>query len=305
MMKYKVNPSEYINLFGCPKSVVDEHIKLCSLLQLQSFLLLANGKDVEEISKILNVQENYVCDALDFWVQRGVLLNDEEKIETQPQPAENPDKPHIVKVKSIPTSQEATLRCSQDERLKLMIDETQRILNRIISMSELSTLIWLHDDQGLEPEVILMAVQYASEQKIKGFKYIENMCIGWANEGISTVKQANDKINELYLRNSAWCLVESAFGIPHRKATKKEDEFSNRWVNEWEFNKSMLEKAYDKCIDSTGKIAFPYINKILAKWHESGFKKPEDIVETKKEEPKQNNKSYSIDKIHKKLNNFK
>lgn len=39
----------------------------------------------------------------------------------------------------------------------------------------------------------------------------------------------------------------------------------------------MIKLAFNKCIDSIGKLSFPYIGKILSTWYKNNIKTPEDI----------------------------
>lgn len=295
-------------MFACPKSVVSEHLKLCNEVQLKAMLLLLSGKSVEDIADALSVTLTVITDALDFWVQRGVVNNgnsnnsDDKTVETENVVVNTPKK---LQMKQKPSAHSVALRCQEDERLKAMLSEVQRMLGRLVSPAETSTLIWLHDDQGLEPPVILMAVQYAAAEGIKGFSYIEKMCIGWAHDGVSTVKDAEEKLKTLFLQKSAWGIIESAFGIPHRKPTKRENEYSDTWINKWNFKKNMIEIAYEKCIDATGKLSFNYINKILQKWNENGITEPEQIENEKStDQNRSSKKSYNVEKISGGFNNF-
>ena len=102
-------------------------------------------------------------------------------------------------------------------------------------------------------------------------------------------------------------MVENAFGIEHRKPSAAEKKYAEKWVNEFCFNKDMLEMAYDICINKTSKINFKYINTILESWHKKGYKKPSDIDEektTNKVENKKSESSFTIEDIMKKVNNF-
>lgn len=309
-MNYCLNPTEYFNMFPCPKSVVTEHLKICTENQLKCLLLCFSGMNTEEISNKMSLTVSDVKDALDFWVQRNVLLADDQVIAEKRTPVQSTLEPKKVAVKQKPTSYDAARRCNEDEKLQAMMSEAQRMLGRLLSPAEMSTLIWVHDDKGLDPAVILMAIQYATAEGIKGFSYVENMCIGWANDGVSTVQDAEEKIKQLFLKKSAWGVVESAFGIPHRKPTKREMEYSDNWINVLLFKKPMLEIAYEKCIDATGKLSFGYINKILQKWHEQGILEPADISKidekekTKKASKSSENKSYDVSKIKNNFNKF-
>lgn len=310
-MKFCIAPKEYFNMFPMPLSVAVDYIKLCSEMQLKSLILSVSGCDNSEIASKLGTTENEIIDALNFWVQRDVLINDEnaaliDNAETKPQSS---DEKRGLMTKSKPKAHEAAVRCSEDERLKAMMTEAQRMLGRLVSPSEVSTMIWLHDNQGLDPAVILMAVQYAAAEGVKGFSYIENMCIGWARDGVQNVKDAEEQLKKLYLRKSAWGIVESAFGIPHRKPTKKEGEYADCWVNEWGMKKELLEAAYERCIDATGKLGFGYINKILDKWNKLGVENVSEIAEKEQESNSKSKSSsakssYNVDNLKSKFNQF-
>lgn len=309
-MKFCLNPTEYFSMFGCPKSVVTDHLKICTEIQLKCLLLCISGMDIDDIANKLSLTVSDAKDALDFWVQRNVLLTDAEVVVEKDVPVQSETETKKVAVKQKPNSYDAARRCNEDEKLQAMMSEAQRMLGRLLSPAEMSTLIWVHDDKGLAPAVILMAIQYATAEGIKGFSYIENMCIGWANDGVSTVQDAEEKIKQLFLKKSAWGVVESSFGIPHRKPTKREMEYSDNWINILLFKKPMLEIAYEKCIDATGKLSFGYINKILQKWHEQGVLEPADIskLDEKGKEQKASklseNKSYDVAKIKNNFNKF-
>ena len=110
-------------------------------------------------------------------------------------------------------------------------------------------------------------------------KFIEKTAIGWYKNEINTVEKAEEHLTKLESVRNNWNIVRRAFGIDQRKATKQEEIYVHRWLEEWAFSGKMLQEAYNRCVDNTGKISFPYINKVLEKWHAAGFKKPSDIVE--------------------------
>ena len=60
----------------------------------------------------------------------------------------------------------------------------------------------------------------------------------------------------------------------------------------------MLRLAYEKTVDNTGKVSFPYIHKILSTWHEIGFQKPEEALSESappEKQKKEEKKEYSFD----------
>jgi DnaD/phage-associated family protein len=120
-------------------------------------------------------------------------------------------------------------------------------------------------------------------------------------KGIDTVAAADEELRKMASEDLAWKMVRSAFGLPPRKPTKKENELSALWVNEWQMSKEMLEAAYDACVDATAGVSFPYIAKVLEKWHASGYKTPAEIVKEAKADKKQGS-AYDLDLFEKMLN---
>ncbi len=304
-MNYSLNPNELGSFFALPSSVVDKHIKLASEYQIKTLLIFiknqSNKNVYKIISKKLSLSDTEVTECLDYWVQRGVLNSENSNIENE----------KVIKTvvdtvsTSKPTREEAVKRIAASQELSYLTDVVQQKLSRPITTAEIKTLVWLYDCYGLPVQVIIMAIQHAIDSERLNFSYIEKVCVNWAKNDITTLKQAEEKVNELYLSKSAWNIVRSAFGIDKRKPSATEQKYADKWVNKFGFNKDMLIFAYDICINKTARINFKYINTILESWHKEGYKKPADIKDSEEKTNSKNKKtSYSIDDIKKKMNNF-
>ena len=305
-MNYSVNPSELCSIFALPSSVVDNHIKLSSEYQLKALLLFVKNQNdanvYDVISKTLKLSESEVCECLDYWVQRGVLVSENKSVKV-----ETTSKPVVKEIAtSKPTRQEAVARIANSEELKYLTAVAQEKFARPITTAEMRTFVWLFDNYGLPVPVIILAMQYAYDSGRLNFSYLEKVCVDWARNDINTVSKAEERLNALYLSKTAWKITESAFGIEHRKPSAAEKKYAEKWVNEYGFNKDMLEAAYDICINKTAKLNFKYINTILDSWHKSGYKKLSDIKDetTENKTKKEKTSSYSMENIKKKVNNI-
>ena len=303
-MKYSINPSVFGSMFAVPTDVVTKHIKLAGSTQLKVllvFLKSANDEDVEQtIAKTLNISLDEVRDALYFWCDRQVIIDTAKGVTEEP-------KKQLDKVAlsvSKPSREDTIKRGAQSKEIQFMFQQVQNKLGRLVTYSEMSTLVWLHDNQGLPVPVILMSVEYAVSEGKGNFGYIEKLCIDWSKNNIDTIEKAEKRISEMYLSKSAWRVVETAFGISHRRPSANEEKFSAKWVNEWNFKKDMLELAYNICIDKNAKISFAYINKILESWYKSGIKTPEDVNKPEEKTTSKSGTSYNIKEIKSKINNF-
>lgn len=167
-------------------------------------------------------------------------------------------------------------RINEDKEIEFLLNEAQFILGRPVSPNENAGLIMLHDNDGLPCEVILMLLTFGVENQ-KGMKQIEAMGASWAKDGVLTLQSAEEKIRELENSKEAWHKVQSVLGLEFRKPTQKEQENSDRWINEWKFSEGMIKEAYDICVNAKGKYIPNYVNTVLGRWHSAGITTVEQV----------------------------
>ncbi len=293
-MKYYINPSSLLGAFPVPTSVADKHIKMAGAVQLKVLLYIfrhaAEEISPEAIAKHLSLSVADVNDTLRFWADAGVLSADGTPVTAQPLPAEKPKAVRAAAIK--PTREEVAKRGNENPEIAFLLRETQQKLGRALRQSEASTLVWLHDDEGMSVSVLLMLIEFAISDGRPSIGYIERTALDWIDSGVEDIASAEHKINEIYNARSCWSIVQKAFGIDRKLPGKKEQELSVLWVKERGFSKEMLREAYERCVDSTGKLSFPYIAKILDKWYKNGIKTPADIKDDKAEEKRDPIASY-------------
>ena len=266
-MKYMLNASAMNVPFFVPSSVVDKHIKLASNTQLKVLLVflknISSGISPKEISEFLRIDESEVCDALNFWVEREIILTKGEKAEEKPMDKEKPKpvRPTVIK----PTREEISEASANDPKISFLIGEAEMKLARGLRDNEIRTLCWLYLDFGMDISLILMLVEYAVSEDKATVAFIESTALAWLEAGVTTLSDAEEQIEARSLRKTAWGVVLSAFGMDYRMPSDKELEFSGRWVVEWQFKKELLREAYNICVDKNAKLSMPYINKILEK----------------------------------------
>ena len=96
---YCINPKEFSGVFAVPAAVVDRHIKLAGSAQLKALLWIYRHScepiDIEKLSKAIGISVADVKDALQYWLECGLLIEaDEAKSmaegESKPEPKEDP-----------------------------------------------------------------------------------------------------------------------------------------------------------------------------------------------------------------------
>lgn len=222
----------------------------------------------------------------------NIIPDKAEKNDTPPARPVRPDPSYIAE------------RISEDEEIAALLNEAQYIFGRPVSHNENAGILMMHDNEGLPGEVILMLLTYGVENK-KGMRYIEAMGKSWANEGILSAQQADEKIRQLEESRESWRKVQSVLGLEFRSPSMTEEEMYTNWIKVWKFSDDMIKEAYDRCINSIGKYKASYVNSILSRWNQSGIRtiekaKLEEKPKSKKSKPSDSegkSSSFDIDEL--------
>ena len=224
--------------------------------------------------------------------------------ETKEQEAE-PKKHFTVAKPQKPDYVFTSQRLAVDEELKILVEEAQMALGKTLSNSDCSTLLMLKDTCGLPLDVILMLIQYCISIDKGNMRTVEKIGIAWADDGIYSVEAADNKIRLAKQLNKYFSIVSSAFGLQNvGSPTKKQLEYSQRWIGDWKFSPEMLREAYERCVDSKGTMKFNYIDGILKRWHGSNIESPSELKQFESGSNKATTKStrkasYDIDELEK------
>ena len=159
----------------------------------------------------------------------------------------------------------------------LLVDECQRVLGRIFTGSETSKIVALCDTMGLEPEFVLLVCAYCAGKGKTSVRYVERTACLLVEEGIDDAVKLGEYIKRKERYNSIEYKLRDMLGFGGRAPTKKESEFFHRWIDEWGYDIEILTRAYEITVKYTDRAALPYMDKILAGWHEKGYTSIEQI----------------------------
>ncbi len=296
-MDYFVNPSCFSSAFAVPVDLCDKYLKLAKgeHIKVLLFMLRNNTLSLSEevIAEALALSVYDVKEALLFWADAGILMSKEV-----PKVVEESKKAYQKIIK--PSLEDINLRSQSDPKIKWLMDQSQMVFGRNLKGNERQTLVWLYDDLGLDIDVLFIILNYAKSAERLNITFIQSIAVEWLNKGIDTVAAADEELRTMATKDLAWSMVRSAFGLGPRKPGPQEKNFAETWVNEWQMSKEMLEAAYGICVDTKGSVIFSYINNILKKWHEKGYKTPSEIMNKKPD--KKHGGAYDLDLFEKMLN---
>ena len=327
-MSVKIDLGAWGSIFAVPSKIVDEGLKFSDGVKLKVLLYVLRNSDKpldnEEISKATGVNVTDIPEALDYWVSIGIFkksdnvykpveeennseteikVTKKETVEQISKEVETAKKHFTVTKPQKPDYVFTAQRLAVDEELKILVGEVQSVLGKVLSNSDISTLLMLKDTCGLPLDVILMLIQYCVSVDKGNMRNIEKMGIKWADDGVYSVEAADNKIRQIKQTSKNFSIISSVFGLVNvGSPTKKQLEYGNKWIEEWKFSPEMLREAYERCVDTKGEMKFNYIDGILKKWNSLNIKSREALIDFEsKAKSKDTSKkaSYDIDELEK------
>lgn len=292
-MEIKINYELFSDCFCIPSEVALKHLKFASHSQLKVLLYVMKFGTDELNAQKLDISENELKEAVIYWQQANIFAV-ENKTDQQSKVTVAPVKEHL------PDRKQVAQRAAESKEIAVLMRQTEVKLGRVLRQNEASMLIYLIDEVKIKPAVLLMIIDYAISQNKVSTIFIQKLAIDWAQRDINSANKAEKEIIRLNDVKSATKIVAKCFGIGDRKASKKEEELAYKWIYQYKLSESMLQLAYDKCVDTTGKYSIQYITKIIDTWQNSGFKTVQDVESNEK-----NNKSgtsYDIDLFNQMIN---
>ncbi|MCH5341122.1 MAG: DnaD domain protein [Acetatifactor sp.] len=170
----------------------------------------------------------------------------------------------------------------QDTAQLLFIAESY--IGKPLTPSEMKTILYFTDILHFSDDLIDYLLQYCVERGKKDFKYIERVAVNWAEEGITTPKQAQRAATR-YDKNVYAIMNElGKSGAP----TTKELEYINRWVKEYGFSPDIIFEACQRTVLATDRHRFEYAEGILSSWrnqnvhHKSDIHKIDDLYQQRR-----------------------
>lgn len=162
---------------------------------------------------------------------------------------------------------------ANNENAQQLVFVAEALLQRPITSSEMCSLYFFMDQLHFSIDLIDFLLDYCIEHNKKSFKYMEAVAINWAENNITTRKQAA-KFASKYDKQ-----VYTIMNDLGRNQYPTEVEFSyiNRWMKEYGFAADVIKEACRRTSLATDSHRFEYADKILTSWFQSGVRHLSDI----------------------------
>ena len=265
--------------------------KLCSVylygLYLCSNNELNNQNSIENFANSLGFTVDEVLEAFRYWEEHGLI----RIVSTEP-----------VQIQYMPLRDvsSATRKYSKDKYGQFNINAQNIIAERQITPNEyeeyycLMEGFTLPDGRRFSPEALLMIMKYCADYKGKNvnYRYILTVARNWANEGVISVENIEEKLESFSTINSALALINKALKTS-KKTSLDEHQMYSKWIQEFGFNDEVILE-----VAKTIKVGgYEHLDKVLQKYFEMR------LLSTKEIRNYENNK-IALFNLAKKINKF-
>lgn len=163
-------------------------------------------------------------------------------------------------------------KSNQDTAQLLFVAESY--IGKPLTPSEIKSILYFTDVLHFSDDLIDYLIQYCVDKGKKDFKYIERVAVNWAEEGITTPKEAQKNASR-YDKN-VYTIMNGLgkSGSP----TAKELEYIGRWLKDYGFTTDIIIEACERTVLATDKHRFEYAESILNNWKRQNVCRKSDIL---------------------------
>ncbi len=187
-----------------------------------------------------------------------------EQAQAQPQPF-SVEKPNYT------ADQLRSFKADEDTARLLFVAE--QYLKKPLSANDMRTILFIMDKLGFSEDLTDYLIQYCVDRGKRDLRYIEKVAISWAEQGITTQKQAAalagkyDKVVYEIMR---------ALG-KNTLPTATEVAYIDRWRKLYGFESDVILTACERTVLATDSHRFEYADSILTSWYKAGVHHKGDI----------------------------
>lgn len=181
------------------------------------------------------------------------------------------------------SEQDVLQAMDRDTSFRLLYGEVQRLMGRNLNTEELKILLGFVRYLGLPAEVISVLVSYCKERarqrgglRNPSLRTVEKEAYAWAEMGIDSLEEAAAYIQSQNVKNSRLSRLMTILQIRGRNLTASEERYALRWLD-MNLDDDAIKMAYERTCLNTGGLNWAYMNKILLRWQEAGFRTGEQV----------------------------
>lgn len=159
------------------------------------------------------------------------------------------------------------------EDTKQLMFAIQTYIGRPLSQSNVASILFLSDTLHFSNDLIDYLIQYCVERDKKDFRYIERVGITWAENRITSPKEA-----------ARYCARydRTVYGVmralgKNSNPTERELAYIRKWTKDYALSLDLITEACNRTVLATDRHRFEYADGILTSWHKQNVQSKADV----------------------------
>lgn len=228
-------------------------------------------KSFKEIAGTLGILESDLVNAIGYWQDKGFIFADGENLRFGNTVSDAEPIFDEAQAEDGQASQDVAEVISSNTELSDMFMLAQEILGKTITEKDMQTIYWFYQDLKMPVEVILLLIEHCVSKGKNRISYIEKVAVSWNEMGLNNVEAVTNYLKGEEKKTGFLYAVRRLMGIADRNLSQIEEQYLTKWHNDFMMSEEMIALAYEYCIIQTAKLSFPYMDKIITRWHNEGI----------------------------------
>lgn len=164
------------------------------------------------------------------------------------------------------------VKTAEKDEFKWIAGIVEKYMEHPLQMSDVEVLAYMYETLQFPPDLILHLYEYCISHGKKNSKYIQAVALNWAKEGINTVDKASAHTSKF---DTDYMEVMRTFGLNQPPAPAQK-QYIDIWLT-YGFSAGVIKEACNRTMIAINEPSFKYANGILENWHALGVKSLEDV----------------------------
>ncbi len=160
-----------------------------------------------------------------------------------------------------------------DENTARLLFVAEQYLKKPLSPNDMQTIFFIMDKLGFSEDLTDYLIQYCVDRGKRDLRYIEKVAISWAEQGITTQKQAAALAGKY---DKTVYEIMRALG-KNNLPTETDVAYIDRWRKFYGFESDVILTACERTVLATDSHRFEYADSILTNWYKAGVHHKGDI----------------------------
>lgn len=242
-----------------------------------------------DIADIFGILPSDVVNAWSFWEKEGaVLLNEDGTVEFI-----NPEELEFSKEEAKPKKDDnfdkIFSQAKKDKKFMQAVTAIESVYPELLTQNDVVKLYDIVITQGISAELFLITAAHCFKMKKNRFSYIAKVLTETHKKGYTTPETMELYYQSITENMQIYGRIKKLLKISTRDLIDREKEYIDKWLSMGKSDDEIKE-AFEKTVMNTGKLSFPYMDKILSggsgnNRHSASSVKPGPLNNFKQEMP--------------------